>query len=85
MADRLSRAVFQNVRYILEKAGAQWDDLVDVTVFLTNMKDDSPVYNRLYAECFATAQLCRTTLEINALPTSVATELKRISALGNGQ
>ena len=46
------RAVFQNVRYIVEEAGAAWDDLVDVTVFLTNMKDDFPTYNRLYAEYF---------------------------------
>ena len=74
-------AVFQNVRYILEEAGAQWDDLVDVTVFLTNMKDDFSVYNRLYAEYFATAQPCRTTLEINALPTPIAIELKCIAVL----
>ena len=74
-------AVFQNVRYILEEAGAQWDDLVDVTVFLTNMKDDFPVYNRLYAEYFATAQPCRTTLEINCLPTPIAIELKCIAAI----
>ena len=76
-------AVFQNVRYILEEAGAKWDDLVDVTVFLTNMKDDFSVYNRLYAEYFVTAQPCRTTLEINCLPTPIAIELKCIAALGN--
>jgi len=75
------RAVFQNVRYILEEAGAQWDDLVDVTVFLTNMKDDFPTYNRLYAEYFATAQPCRTTLEVNCLPTPIAIELKCIAAV----
>ena len=75
------RAVFQNVRYILEEAGAEWDDLVDVTVFLTNMKDDFPTYNRLYAEYFATAQPCRTTLEINCLPTLIAIELKCIAVL----
>ena len=75
------RAVFQNVRYILEEAGAEWDDLVDVTVFLTNMKDDFPAYNRLYAEYFATAQPCRTTLEINCLPTPIAIELKCIAVL----
>ena len=74
-------AVFQNVRYILEEAGAKWDDLVDVTVFLTNMKDDFPVYNRLYSEYFATAQPCRTTLEINSLPTPIAIELKCIAAI----
>ena len=75
------RAVFQNVRYILEEAGVGWDDLVDVTVFLTNMKDDFPTYNRLYAEYFATAQPCRTTLEINCLPTPIAIEIKCIAVL----
>ena len=79
--ERQCRAVFDNVRYILEEAGAGWDDLVDVTVFLTNMKDDFATYNRLYAEYFATAQPCRTTLEINCLPTPIAIELKCIAAL----
>ena len=74
-------AVFQNVRIILEEAGAHWDDLVDVTVCLTNMKDDFPVYNRQYAHYFATAQPCRTTLEINCLPTPIAIELKCIAVL----
>lgn len=78
------RAVFQNVRYILEEAGADWADLVDVTVFLTNMKDDFATYNRLYAEYFASAQPCRTTLEINCLPTPIAIELKCIAVLRDG-
>ncbi|WP_303310301.1 RidA family protein [Hymenobacter sp. BT730] len=72
-------AVFQNVRYILEEAGARWEDLVDVTVFLTNMKDDFATYNRLYAEYFASSQPCRTTVEINCLPTPIAIELKCIA------
>ncbi|MCC2548390.1 RidA family protein [Hymenobacter sp. BT175] len=75
-------AVFQNVRYILEEAGSRWEDLVDVTVFLTNMKDDFPVYNRLYAEYFKTNQPCRTTVEINCLPTPIAIELKCIAVIG---
>ena len=78
------RAVFANVGYILAEAGARWDDLVDVTVYLTNMRDDFPVYNRLYAEYFATAQPCRTTLEINCLPTPIAIELKCIAYLSDG-
>ena len=77
-------AVFQNVRYILEEAGARWEDLVDVTVFLTNMKADFATYNRLYAAYFATAQPCRTTVEINCLPTPIAIELKCIAALSAG-
>jgi 2-aminomuconate deaminase len=74
-------AVFQNVRFILEDAGARWEDLVDVTVFLTNMKQDFPVFNRLYAEYFQTNKPCRTTVEVNALPTPIAIELKCIAAI----
>lgn len=74
-------SVFANVRDILESAGAQWEDLVDVTVYLTNMKDDFPIYNKLWAEYFAVNPPCRTTLEINCLPTPIAIELKCIAAL----
>ena len=73
-------SVFRNVRYILEDAGATWNDIVDVTVFLTNMKDDFPIYNRIYAEYFKDNQPCRTTLGITSLPTPIAIELKVIAA-----
>ena len=80
------RSVFQNVKWILEEAGSGWDKLIDVTVFLTNMKDDFPVYNRLWAEYFKDNQPCRTTIEINCLPTPIAIELKCIAlAENNGQ
>lgn len=75
------RSVFDNVRTILEDAGAKWGDLVDVTVYLTNMKDDFKTYNRLWAEYFKENPPCRTTLEINCLPTPIAIELKCIAAL----
>ncbi len=82
-------AVFQNVRYILEEAGAEWVDLVDVTVYLTNMKDDFPTYNRLYAEYFAgegKPNPARTTIEISRLPQGgnapIAIELKVIATIG---
>jgi 2-aminomuconate deaminase len=77
------RSVFQNIRYILEDAGSRWEDIVDVTVFLTNMKDDFTVYNRVYAEYFKDNQPCRTTLEINCLPTPIAIELKVIAHIQN--
>ena len=76
------RAVFENVRLVLEDAGASWNDIVDVTVFLTHMKKDFPVYNRLYAEYFAGAgkpNPTRTTVEVTALPTPIAIELKVIA------
>ena len=69
-------SVFRNVKYILEEAGSSWDKLVDVTVFLTNMRDDFPVYNKMWAEYFKENQPCRTTIEINCLPTPIAIELK---------
>lgn len=73
------RSVFQNVRYILEDAGSCWEKIVDVTVFLTNMKSDFATYNRIYAEFFAENRPCRTTVEVNALPTPIAIELKVIA------
>ncbi len=76
------RSVFQNVRWILEDAGSSWSNIVDVTVFLTNMKDDFKTYNRLWAEYFGDNPPCRTTLEINCLPTPIAIELKVIATVG---
>lgn len=74
------RQVFANVRAVLEASGAQWADLVDVTVFLTDMQADFANYNRLYAEYFAGMDTCRTTLGISALPTPIAIELKCVAA-----
>ncbi|MBK7182619.1 MAG: RidA family protein [Bacteroidetes bacterium] len=73
--------VFQNIKYILEDAGSSWDNIVDVQVFLTNMKDDFATYNRVYAEWFKDNQPCRTTIEINCLPTPIAIELKVIATI----
>jgi 2-aminomuconate deaminase len=78
-------SVFTNIRLILEASNASWMDLVDVTVFLTNMDDDFAAYNRIYAEYFADNQPCRTTVEINKLPTPIAIELKCIAALNQQQ
>ena len=74
-------SVFQNVKAILEASGASWSDLVDVTVFLVDMKRDFHTFNRIYAEYFKDNQPCRTTVEINSLPTPIAIELKCIAAL----
>lgn len=74
-------SVFANVRAVLEDAGSRWENLVDVTVYLTNMKADFPTYNRLYAEYFRDAQPCRTTVEVLSLPTPIAIELKCIATV----
>ena len=74
-------SVFKNVRTVLEDAGSNWNKLVDVTVFLTNMKDDFDIYNRIYTEYFKDNQPCRTTLEICSLPTPIAIELKCIAII----
>ena len=79
------RAVFENVCLVLQDAGATWQDIVDVTVFLTNMKKDFAIYNRLYAEYFAgpgKPNPTRTTIEVGSLPTPIAIELKVIAAVG---
>ena len=75
------RSVFDNVRTILEESGSSWSQLVDVTVFLTNMKDDFQTYNALYAEYFKDNQPCRTTVEVLSLPTPIAIELKCIATI----
>ncbi|TAH40762.1 MAG: RidA family protein [Bacteroidetes bacterium] len=72
-------SVFQNVRYILEDAGSSWEKIIDVTVFLTNMEDDFPIYNKLWAVYFKENAPCRTTIEINCLPTPIAIELKVVA------
>ncbi len=77
------RQVFANVRAVLEASGGRWQDLVDVTVYLTDMARDFATYNRVYAEYFTDAQPCRTTLGITALPTPIAIELKCIAVVAD--
>ncbi|MEP7071612.1 MAG: RidA family protein, partial [Verrucomicrobiota bacterium] len=84
--EKQCHAVFENVKLVLEDAGARWEDIVDVTVFLTNMKNDFPIYNRIYAEYFAgdgKPNPTRTTVEVTSLPTPIAIELKVIATLPN--
>lgn len=74
-------SVFANVRAVLEASGSSWEKMVDVTVFLTNMKKDFPTYNRIYGEYFKDVQACRTTVEVKSLPTPIAIELKVIATI----
>ncbi len=74
-------AVFSNVRSVLEDAGAAWSDLVDITVFLTDIRRDFAAFNRIYAEYFDASGPCRTTVEVNRLPTPIAIELKCIAVI----
>jgi 2-aminomuconate deaminase len=83
--DAQCRQVFANVRAVLEASGARWEDLIDVTVFLTDMERDFSAYNALYAEHFAGVEACRTTLGIDSLPTPIAIELKCIAAPGQAR
>ena len=76
-------AVFANVRAVLESAGAQWEDLVDITVFLTDIRRDFETYNRIYADYFPAHGPSRTTVEVSRLPTPIAIELKCIAKLDN--
>ena len=74
-------SVFNNIRIILEESGSNWDNLVDVTVFLTDMRRDFDTYNRIYANYFKNNQPCRTTVEVTSLPTPIAIELKCIATI----
>jgi len=76
-------SVFKNLQYVVEDAGARWEDIIDVTVFLTNMKDDFKTYNTIYAEYFKNNLPCRTTIEIKSLPTPIAIEVKAIAYVGS--
>jgi|TARA_B110000090_G_scaffold40331_1_gene44787 2-aminomuconate deaminase len=74
-------SVFKNVKTIVEDAGSSWNKIIDVTVFLTNMKADFKTYNKIYAEYFKDNQPCRTTIEILSLPTPIGIELKVIATI----
>ncbi len=74
-------SVFKNIRLVLEDSGSKWENIIDVTVFLTNMKDDFIIYNKIYSKYFKNNQPCRTTVEINSLPTPIAIELKCIAII----
>ena len=74
-------SVFENVRIILEEAGCNWNNLVDVTVFLTDLRNDFDTYNKVYSDYFMNNQPCRTTVEVSSLPTTIAIELKCIATI----
>ena len=78
-------SVFKNVQIVLAEAGAKLTDLVDVTVFLTNMKKDFTTYNRIWSEYIKEPTVCRTTVEVTALPTPISIELKCLAYLGEGR
>ena len=76
-----THSCFANVKAVLEESGSSWDKIVDVTVFLTNMKKDFPIYNKIYGEYFKNVEACRTTVEVKSLPTPIAIELKVIATI----
>jgi 2-aminomuconate deaminase len=75
--------VMANVKAVLEASGSSWENIIDVTVFLTNMKKDFSTYNKIYSEYFSNVQACRTTVEVKSLPTPIAIELKVIATIHN--
>ena len=75
-------SVFANVKAVLEASGSSWANIIDVTVFLTNMKKDFAIYNQIYNQYFQDVQACRTTVEVKSLPTPIAIELKVIATIG---
>lgn len=73
------RSVVENIVAVLEAAGSSLDKIVDVQVFLTNMKRDFKAFNEVYAELLGPYGATRTTVEVGALPTPIAVELKVIA------
>lgn len=74
-------SVFANVKAVLEASGSSWEKIIDVTVFLTNMKKDFPAYNEIYGDYFKEVNACRTTVEVKSLPTPICIELKVIATI----
>tara|TARA_X000001036_G_scaffold401544_1_gene406714 strand:- start:2519 stop:2938 length:420 start_codon:yes stop_codon:yes gene_type:complete len=77
--EKQTHAVFKNIKSILEASNSKWENIVDITVFLTNMKKDFNKFNEIYNSYFPDSHACRTTVEVNALPTDIAVELKCIA------
>ena len=75
------KSVFDNVRMIIEDCGTKFENIIDVTVFLTNIKDDFKIYNQIYKEYFEAIRPCRTTIEVNKLPTPIGIELKVLAII----
>ena len=80
-----TRSCLENVRAILQEAGLDLEDIVDLQVFLTDIKADFKAFNAVYAEYFdAESGPTRTTVGVTGLPTPIAVELKVIAHLGQG-
>ncbi len=75
-----TESVIQNIKYILEASGSSLDKVIDIQVFLTNMKNDFKIFNEVYAQHFSTIGATRTTIEVGALPTPIAVEFKVIAS-----
>jgi 2-aminophenol/2-amino-5-chlorophenol 1,6-dioxygenase alpha subunit len=75
-----TRATIENIRAILEAAGSSLDKILDVTVYLTDMKGDFERFNRVYAEYLGYVQPTRTTVGVDSLPTPIDVEMKVIAA-----
>lgn len=77
-----AKSVFRNIRFILEDAGSAWENIIDVTVFLTSIERDFQRFNEVYREHFGAVEPCRTTVEVSRLPTPIHVELKAIATIG---
>lgn len=76
-----AKSVFRNIRFILEDAGSRWENIIDVTVFLTSIERDFQRFNAVYREYFGAIEPCRTTVEVNRLPTPIHVEMKVIATI----
>jgi 2-iminobutanoate/2-iminopropanoate deaminase len=73
-----TRRVMENLREVLDAAGASLRDVVKTTIFLTDL-DDFEVVNRVYSEHFEQPYPARSTVQVAALPRGARVEIDAIA------
>jgi 2-iminobutanoate/2-iminopropanoate deaminase len=72
------RLTLENVRAVLEAAGATLRDVVKTTVYLADM-DDFAAMNRVYANFFPADPPARTTIQAARLPLGIGVEIDAVA------
>ncbi len=73
-----SRRALENLRAVIEAAGAHLEDVVKTTVYLVDMQEFA-AFNAVYAEYFAARPPARTTVAAASLPAGARIEIDAIA------
>jgi 2-iminobutanoate/2-iminopropanoate deaminase len=73
-----ARMTLENVRAILDDAGAKMDDVVKTTVFLTDIGHFAKM-NEVYSQAFGAVKPARTTVQAAALPLGIGVEIEAVA------